>query len=110
MATRFLRLAALLLTMLLGILTLACLMARLAARMRTALECFTTDQTAKDIGPPARLILQRLLPAKAIPLGQEWTLGALFFFKVTIVRHLGVSTILGSGAWEIAWWRLCTAR
>lgn len=93
--------------MLLSILAFSRLVTGLAASVRATFESFSTHQAAKNISPPARLILQSLLAAETFFLGQERTLRAFFAIRMTIVDHLRVTTVLGSIAWKVAGWWSC---
>ena len=85
MATRLLRLATFLLTMLTGVFTLTRLVAGLSTSMRTTSECLFAHQTAECICTPTRLVLETLLPACTLLLGEKGAFWTLFIIWMAVV-------------------------
>lgn len=88
----FLGLTTLLPTMLVRVFTFAGLVASLSTSVRPTSQHLSTDQSAKAIAAPARLILESLLATKTILLGQEWTLWAILIIHMAVVSHRGMAT------------------
>lgn len=80
------------------------------AEMRPALQFSTTNLATANLCKPARLVLERLLPAQTWLLCQEWALRALFLIPMTIVRDARMATILRPFAIEATWRGCGTAR
>ena len=112
-ATRLLRLATLLLTVLHGILTFAWLVTCLPTGVRPTLQRLVAYESAERISPPTWLVFEALLAAHTLLLGQEGAFWTVFIIGMTVVCDCRMSTRRRSSTWEITWrwssatWQRC---
>ena len=109
MTTRFLWLPTHLLTMHESIFTISRSMTKLLATVRTAFQLLATNQTAKHVRSPARLVFQSLLAAQASLLCQKRTLRTRFIIQMASMRNLRMTTRLWPVTGKGAWWWSCAA-
>lgn len=85
-------------------------MALLLTLVRPAFECASTYFAATSFIQPARLVFENALSTQTGLGCQVSALGTFLIVHMTAMVQLWVSTVLGSLAFEAAWWRGRTAR